>query len=151
MATSWANVDNNFPTLDGGDIPAQLQAVVNYMYTLTEQLKYTLNNLDETNMNNAALDGFTGGINASVDKVNERADSALGKIRELTGESGKQKEKLSQLGSLLEDLTESVKELAQRTDELRQAVRTGEEGISIGGEGITVNITGRVFINGEEY
>lgn len=144
MATAWANVDSNFPVIGGDEnIPEQLRAVNNYMYALTEELKYTLDNLDESNLNNTFLEDFTAGITAQIDAASTKAKNALDQIRSL--ESGTDAE-LTKLSELLEGLSEEVKGLIAKCNMITQ----DEETMTLGGEGKTINLNGTVFVNGRK-
>lgn len=100
MPSAWTNVDANFPTItQDGDIREQISAIYNYMYSLTEELKYTLENLDKTNWNTTAMEKFTGEFTTQIKAVdgevvralslieglNERADNLQTKSNELAG------------------------------------------------------------------
>lgn len=59
-AISWLTIENSFPTfLDGESPQQQIKKLQDYMFKLTDQLKYSLQNLDTSNWNKAALDKFT--------------------------------------------------------------------------------------------
>ena len=59
-AISWLTIENSFPTfLDGESPQQQIRKLQDYMFKLTDQLKYSLQNLDTSNWNAAALDKFT--------------------------------------------------------------------------------------------
>ena len=56
MPSSILNIDSGFPSFrEGESAQEQNEKLLNYLYKLTEQLKYALNNLDSTNFNTAAL------------------------------------------------------------------------------------------------
>lgn len=60
MASNWLYIDTNFPTFTGEEsADEKVTTIQNYMYMLVEQLRYTLHNLDLTNMNGAAVNKFT--------------------------------------------------------------------------------------------
>lgn len=60
MASNWLYIDTNFPTFTGEEsVDEKVTTIQNYMYMLVEQLRYTLHNLDLTNMNGAAVNKFT--------------------------------------------------------------------------------------------
>ena len=59
MPSPWTMVDSSFPSFTGEESPReQVVALVDYMYMLTEALKYQLENLDSGNWNTAALKDF---------------------------------------------------------------------------------------------
>ena len=53
MSTNWLYIDANFPQFDGKDPNERIDRLQNYLYMLTEQLRYSLQNLDESNLNRA--------------------------------------------------------------------------------------------------
>ena len=59
MASNWLYIDTNFPTFTGEEtVEEKVTTIQNYMFMLVEQLRYTLHNLDLTNMNEAAVNEF---------------------------------------------------------------------------------------------
>ena len=59
MPSNWLYIDTNFPTFTGEEsLKDQVTTIQNYMYMLVEQLRYTLHNLDLSNMNATAVDRF---------------------------------------------------------------------------------------------
>lgn len=59
MPSNWLYIDNNFPTFTGEEkVSDQVTTIQNYLYMLVEQLRYTLHNLDLSNMNAAALEKY---------------------------------------------------------------------------------------------
>ena len=56
MPANWLYMDAKFPDFDG-DISTEdkLAQVQNYLYLLVEQMRYTMQNLDTTNLNQTAL------------------------------------------------------------------------------------------------
>ena len=60
MPSVWSGVDSNFPSFkEEESIKSKLAKIVNYIFVLTEQLKYTLANLDTTNFNSKGLEDIT--------------------------------------------------------------------------------------------
>lgn len=60
MPSNWLYIDTNFPTFTGQEkMDEKVTAIQNYMFMLVEQLRYTLHNLDMSNMNKTALSQFT--------------------------------------------------------------------------------------------
>ena len=60
MPANWLYMDSKFPDFNG-DISTEekLNQLQNYLYMLVEQMRYTTQNLDTTNMNQAAANGKT--------------------------------------------------------------------------------------------
>lgn len=56
MPSNWLYIDTNFPAFTGEESANEkISTIQNYLYMLVEQLRYTLHNLDLTNMNQAAV------------------------------------------------------------------------------------------------
>lgn len=59
MPSNWLYIDTNFPTFTGEESPNEkITTIQNYMYMLVEQLRYSLHNLDLTNMNQTAVQRY---------------------------------------------------------------------------------------------
>ena len=67
MPSNWLYIDSNFPTFTGEEsLKEQVTTIQNYMYMLVEQLRYTLHNLDLSNMNEAAVDDWENAITEPI-------------------------------------------------------------------------------------
>lgn len=66
---------------NGKSVEEQLAGIYNYLYMLLEQLRYTLTNLDGSNINAAALTNFQKLI---TEPINVRLEDAEGNIQTLT-------------------------------------------------------------------
>lgn len=63
MPGNILNADTGFPTFaEGEDSNAKIDKVMNYLYMLLEQLRYSLSNLDADNFNDAGLKEIADGI-----------------------------------------------------------------------------------------
>ena len=59
MPSNWLYIDTNFPTFTGEESPNEkISTIQNYMYMLVEQLRYSLHNLDLSNMNKTAVERY---------------------------------------------------------------------------------------------
>lgn len=93
MPSNWLFVDTQFPTFTGEEsVEEKITSLQNYMFMLVEQLRYSLHNLDLTNMNSKAVNDFADPIYARIsdgeDKYTELAVQA-GKIYSAVyGENG---------------------------------------------------------------
>lgn len=90
MPSNWAAVDTNFPTFTGDEpLPQQIHDLHNYMFVLTEQLRYSLANLNASNWNATALqdlqDGATAAIVQQVNQLTMVVNALLGQIGSLQG------------------------------------------------------------------
>lgn len=59
MPSNWLYIDTNFPSFTQKESANdKIETMQDYLFMLVEQLRYTLHNLDLSNMNKAAADGF---------------------------------------------------------------------------------------------
>lgn len=65
MPGNFLTADTNFPK-QTGNTQQDVKTILNYLYMLLESLRYTLSNLDTTNWNTTALNGFIDEIRAGV-------------------------------------------------------------------------------------
>lgn len=57
MPNAWSLVDSHLPQVRmDGDLRGQILEILEFLNVLTESLKYQLENLDEDNLNGAALE-----------------------------------------------------------------------------------------------
>ena len=57
MPSNWLYIDTNFPTFTGEEnTEKKVTTIQNYMFMLVEQLRYSLHNLDLSNMNQTAVE-----------------------------------------------------------------------------------------------
>lgn len=67
MPSNWLYIDTNFPTFTGEESPNEkITTIQNYMYMLVEQLRYTLHNLDLSNMNQTAVQKYETSITEPI-------------------------------------------------------------------------------------
>lgn len=78
MPSNWLYIDSNFPTFTGEEsLKEQVTTIQNYMYMLVEQLRYTLHNLDLSNMNAAAVDDWENAITEPIYADLEDSDERI--------------------------------------------------------------------------
>ena len=67
MPSNWLYIDTNFPTFTGEeDTEEKVTTIQNYMFMLVEQLRYSLHNLDLSNMNKTAVDRYETSLSRST-------------------------------------------------------------------------------------
>ncbi len=117
MPSNWLYVDTNFPTFTGEESPNEkIDTIQNYMYMLLEQLRYTLHNLDTSNMNQTALTQFQ---NYLTEPIYSRIEDDEGHINALilTAEG---------LSSRVSDAEGNISEIDQYARSITLAVTNGE-------------------------
>ncbi len=81
MPSNWLYIDTNFPTFTGEESANEkINTIQNYMYMLVEQLRYSLHNLDLTNMNQTAVKQYESYL---TNPIYGRIESSEGNINEL--------------------------------------------------------------------
>lgn len=115
MPTTFQLVETTFPNGEGKDTQEQINGVYDYLFVLLEQLRYTLFNLDGSNINQNALSEFIKNISEPIyakiedtDKnVNEISITAKGLDARLSDAEGN----ITQLDTTAKGLQASVSNL----------------------------------------
>ena len=119
MPGNWTSIETNFPTFTGKEsVSEQIAALQNYMFILTEQLKYNLNNLDTNNWNSAALKAFstdaTSDVVKGLEEQAKRLSAVASQVSTLAGRLADAEQKIS-------TNAQSIKGLEGRADALEVA------------------------------
>ena len=80
MPTTFQLVETTFPNGEGKTTQEQINGVYDYLFVLLEQLRYTLFNLDESNLNQDALIEFIKNINEPIYAKIEDTDKNVNEI-----------------------------------------------------------------------
>ena len=115
MPTTFQLVETTFPNGVGKDTQEQINGVYDYLFVLLEQLRYTLFNLDGSNINQNALSEFIKNISEPIyakiedtDKnVNELSITAKGLAGRISDAEGN----ITQLGVTAQGLQASISSL----------------------------------------
>ncbi len=115
MPTTFQLVETTFPNGEGKDSQEQINGIYDYLFVLLEQLRYTLFNLDGSNINQNALSEFIKNISEPIyakiedtDKnVNEISITAKGLDARLSNAEGD----ITQLDTTAKGLQASVSNL----------------------------------------
>lgn len=115
MPTTFQLAETTFPNGEGKDMQEQINGVYDYLFVLLEQLRYTLFNLDGSNINQNALSEFIKNISepiyAKIDdtdkNVNEISITAKGLDARLSDAEGN----ITQLDTTAKGLQVSVSNL----------------------------------------
>ena len=163
MPSVWSGVDSNFPSFkEEESIKSKLAKIVNYIFVLTEQLKYTLANLDTTNFNSKGLEDITDETAAQILEDLDAMERRLGNLativsamngRITTGEGYGQQ--ITVMQGNITDLTQrigsmetAVNQLVATMNNFVGLITVGGDTVSIGGTGKNVNLLGTVKVNG---
>lgn len=127
MPANWLYMDAKFPDF-GGDISTEdkLAQVQNYLYLLVEQMRYTMQNLDTTNLNQTALNVWEEALTTPLYLL-------------LEGEG----ERLTQLSVTADGLTALVQSQQQQVQEVKDA-QTGTQEAVDGLEESLAQVSSRV-------
>lgn len=179
MGSNWQSVDSNFPTFTEDESPyAQIQKLTDYMYQLTESLKYSLNNLDTDNWNSTRLEQFsvelTGDLEKDLTAYGEAFTRLQGVVSSLSAKVAAQEQQVAKIKDLedrvtqiektaqnqaqtLEQLSKANTKQGNMLTQLQEAVSTlclwfvpQEDVLRIGYEGARVDVVGDVYINGAQ-
>ena len=115
MPTTFQLVETTFPNGEGKDTQEQINGVYDYLFVLLEQLRYTLFNLDGSNINQNALSEFIKNISEPIyakiadtdENVNEISITAKGLDARLSNAEGD----ITQLDTTAKGLQASVSNL----------------------------------------
>ena len=135
MPTTFQLVETTFPNGEGKDTQEQINGVYDYLFVLLEQLRYTLFNLDGSNIKQNALSEFIKNISepiyakiADMDKnVNELSITANGlaaRIGDAEGNITQLQATAQGLSSSISNLNGSVTNLTADVNGIRATVST---------------------------
>lgn len=78
MPSNWLYIDTNFPSFTQKESASdKIETMQDYLFMLVEQLRYTLHNLDLSNMNKAAADGFVKTITQPIYAEIKNAEGSI--------------------------------------------------------------------------
>lgn len=121
MASNWLYIDTNFPTFTGKEsMDEKVTTIQNYMYMLVEQLRYTLHNLDLTNMNGAAVNKFTETLTDPIYAAIQDADDNITQLAVTA----------AGIASRVSDAEGSISTLQQTATSMAAAIRDANGNIS---------------------
>ena len=128
MPANWLYMDAKFPDFDG-DISTEdkLAQVQNYLYLLVEQMRYTTQNLDTTNMNQTALNSWEEAITKPLylmlegegerlTQLSVTADGLTAMVQSQQQQVQEVKDAQEDAQNALEGLDQSVQEISSRVD-----------------------------------
>ena len=128
MPANWLYMDSKFPDFNG-DISTEekLEQLQNYLYMLVEQMRYTTQNLDTTNMNQAALNSWEEAITKPLylmlegegerlTQLSVTADGLTALVQSQQQQVQEVKDAQEDAQNALEGLDQSVQEISSRVD-----------------------------------
>ena len=128
MPANWLYMDSKFPDFNG-DISTEekLSQLQNYLYMLVEQMRYTTQNLDTTNMNQTALNSWEEAITKPLylmlegegerlTQLSVTADGLTAMVQSQQQQVQEVKDAQEDAQNALEGLDQSVQEISSRVD-----------------------------------
>lgn len=109
MPGKWLYIDTNFPTFTGEEsTKEQIDEMVNYLFILVEQLKYSLNNLDTGNFNSKALSDWA---ESSTSDIVEQLVATATQINQVNQSLSRLSSRVSALEGLAERMSDAEEEI----------------------------------------
>ena len=135
MPTTFQLVETTFPNGEGKDTQEQINGVYDYLFVLLEQLRYTLFNLDGSNINQNALSEFIKNISEPIyakiadtdENVNEISITAKGldaRLSDAEGNITQLQATATGLQASISNLNGSVTNLTADVNGIRATVST---------------------------
>lgn len=169
MPSNWLTVEGEVPTFTGKESTKELGIKFqNYMSQLTQQLRYSLQNLGKDNWNTKALQDLGGEITGDIalqvrtlgsqlSRMQTTVNGLLTYIRDLSELSGRIDEAEIQFSYMEQELGlmhERVLLLETyliEIDSLLSVIKVAEDGATIGQVDRDLRLVGNVYINGVLY
>ena len=161
MPSAWNLIDTSFPTFTGKERPSeQIPVILDYMYMLSEGLKYQLNNLNAKNWNTNALEDLkietTEDLVEQMTAVTEDISTAINRLNTLNAQLLQMEMDVGALEKQAQEQGDAIEELDERMVSTEGAIQQLEDliavddsgGVTIGKAGQTVRLVGNVYING---
>ncbi len=115
MPSNWLYIDTNFPSFTQKESDGEkIETMQDYLFMLVEQLRYTLHNLDLSNMNKTAADEF----------VKQITDPIYGEIKDAEGNITQLQATATGLQASISNLNGSVTNLTADVNGIRATVST---------------------------
>lgn len=141
MPTTFQLVETTFPNGEGKNTQEQIEGIYDYLFVLLEQLRYTLFNLDDSNVNPNAMNGFLQNIREPIyakiedtnKNVNELSITAEGLSVRISSAEGN----ITQLGATAKGLSArissaegNITQLGARADGLAAEIKNAKGDIT---------------------
>lgn len=135
MPSNWLYIDTNFPSFTQKESASdKIETMQDYLFMLVEQLRYTLHNLDLSNMNKTAAEGFVKTITqpiyaeiknaeGSITQLGVTADGLAARIGDAEGNITQLQATATGLQASISSLDGSVTNLTADVNGIRATVR----------------------------
>lgn len=112
MPTTFQLVETTFPNGEGKNTQEQIEGIYDYLFVLLEQLRYTLFNLDDSNVNPNAMSDFIKNIRepiyAKIEDTNKNVNELSITAEGLSAEIKNAKGDITQLGARADGLAARI-------------------------------------------
>lgn len=122
VPSNWLYVDTQFPQFTDESPDEKITIIQNYMFMLVEQMRYTLHNLDSSNMNTTAREKFVNEITEPFSVLIAEGEEKINSIQvNVDGVSAK----VSEVENGLETVSTKHSVLEQRVNSIKLSVTNG--------------------------
>ena len=159
MPSNWLYIDTNFPSFTQKESTGEkIETMQDYLFMLVEQLRYTLRNLDLSNMNKAAADGFVKKITqpiyaeiknakGSITQLGLTADGLAARISDAEGNITQLGATAGGLAARIENAEGSITQLGATAEGLAGRISSAEGNITTltaTAEGLRTQVSGKI-------
>lgn len=141
MPTTFQLVETTFPNGEGKNTQEQIEGIYDYLFVLLEQLRYTLFNLDDSNVNPNAMSDFIKNIRepiyAKIEDTNKNVNELSITAQGLAARIGNAEGDITSLGARADGLAAEIKnakgditQLGARADGLAARISDAEGNIT---------------------
>lgn len=154
MPSAWSLIESSFPSFSGDErVRDQLAILIDYMYMLSEGLKYQLTNLSSDNFNTKALQDIqietTADVENALAEVLFNLESLNSSLSALRGKVSYLEEWQGNAVKQLIDLSVAQRQQEKRLSDLASLIHQEQDGsIVVGSEGAVIRLVGDVYVNG---
>lgn len=120
MPTTFQLVETTFPNGEGKNTQEQIEGIYDYLFVLLEQLRYTLFNLDDSNVNPNAMSDFIKNIREPIYAKIEDTNKNVNELS-ITAEG---------LAARIGDAEGDITQLSARADGLAAEIKNAKGGIT---------------------
>lgn len=157
MPTTFQLVETTFPNGEGKNTQEQIEGIYDYLFVLLEQLRYTLFNLDDSNVNPNAMSDFIKNIRepiyAKIEDTNKNVNELSITAKGLAARIGDAEGDITQLSARADGLAAEIKnakgditQLGARADGLAARISSNEGSIT----NLTADVNGiRTQVSGK--
>jgi len=141
VPTTFQLVETTFPNGEGKNTQEQIEGIYDYLFVLLEQLRYTLFNLDDSNVNPNAMSDFIKNIRepiyAKIEDTNKNVNELSITAKGLAARIGDAEGDITQLSARADGLAAEIKnakgditQLGARADGLAARISSAEGNIT---------------------